>query len=80
MELYKEILIHALLQGEVKIIFPNQEIDQIVEGECYRTLTKIKEILHDDTLEDDTCFLKIEEIICAFEEMGSDGGNRHDFG
>ena len=25
-------------------------------------------------------FEKIEEIVCLLEELGSSGGNRHDFG
>ena len=53
---------------------------QIVELECYKALQKIKAIIEDDSLEDDTCFKKIEEIVCAFEQMGSSGGGRHDFG
>lgn len=82
MELYKEILIHALAYGDIKITFPGQELDigQIVEGECYKTLQKIKAIIEDDSLEDDECFMKIEHIILALEEIGSSGGIRHDFG
>ena len=80
MELYKEILARALTHGEIKITFADQNIAQIVEGECYKALEKIKTILHDDTLSDEECFWKIEEIICVFEELGSNGGNRHDFG
>ena len=41
---------------------------------------KIKAIIEDDSLEDKECFRKIEEIVCAFEEIGSNGGSRHDFG
>ena len=37
-------------------------------------------VIEDDSLEDDECFMKIEEIVCAFENLGSGGGNRHDFG
>ena len=82
MELYKEILAHALRYGEIQISFPHQETDisKIVESTCYRALQKIKDVIEDDTLEDNECFTKIEEIIRTFEEMGSSGGNRHDFG
>jgi len=81
MELYKEILAYALSYGEVKITFPdhNMDISQLVEGECYKALQKIKAIIHDDSLEDLECFMKIEEIICVLEDMGSSGGSRHDF-
>lgn len=82
MELYKEILSHALTFGEVKVTFPGQNVDisQIVENACYKALQKIKAIIEDDSLEDSECFMKIEEIISTLEEVGSTGGNRHDFG
>ena len=44
------------------------------------TLKKIKEIIINDALDDKECFKKIEEIILAYEKIGSTGGNRHDFG
>ena len=82
MELYKEILAHALSQQSVEIVFPDLHMNatQIVELECYKALQKIKAIIEDDSLDDESCFKKIEEIVCAFEEMGSSGGGRHDFG
>lgn len=80
MELYKEILAHALTYGEVKVTFPDMDISRIVEGECYKALQKIKAIIHDNGLEDAECFMKIEEIICTLENIGSSGGGRHDFG
>ena len=82
MELYIEILSHYLSQEHAQIIFPDLHLSakEIVELKCYQALHKIKDILHDDTLDDDACFIKIEEIICNFEELGSNGGNRHDFG
>ncbi len=82
MELYKEILAHALTYGEVKITFQNQNMDipQIVEGTCYKALKKIKAIIEDDSLKDNECFMQIEEIVCTLEQIGSCGGSRHDFG
>ncbi|MBR5022527.1 MAG: hypothetical protein IKY18_04940 [Oscillospiraceae bacterium] len=81
MDLYKEILSHALMQGEVKITFPGDacDITKIVESECYQALQKIKAIIQDDSLTDKECFMKIEEIVCVLESAGSDGGFRHDF-
>ena len=83
MELYKEILAHALTYGgEVKVVFSGEEgnLAKLVEGECYQALKKIKAVIQDDSLEDEACFQKIEEIVCILESIGSSGGCRHDFG
>ena len=82
MELYKEILAQILSQQNAQIIFPDLHLDaaMIVETECYKALQKIKAVIEDDNLEDESCFRKVEEIVCVFEEMGSSGGGRHDFG
>ncbi len=82
MELYKEILANILRKEEIQISFPNLKLDaaQIIEFECYKALKTIKAIIEDDSLEDKECFMKIEEIVCTFEAIGSDGGSRHDFG
>lgn len=60
-------------------MFPNFSINmaEILNMECYLALQKIKTIIGDDSLNDFEC---IEKIICLFEEMGSNGGSRHDFG
>lgn len=83
MELYQEILCHVLANEKVQVSFPeltNTDVTKIVELECYKALRKIKAIIEDDTLADSECFQQIEEIVCAFEELGSGGGSRHDFG
>ena len=35
--------------------------------------------LMDGRLDDPACFLRIEEIVNIYEELGSDGGGRHGF-
>ncbi|MBQ8869592.1 MAG: hypothetical protein IJ027_07810 [Oscillospiraceae bacterium] len=82
MELYKQILLNALYNEEMQITFPNLKTspNEIVKLECYRTLKKIKAVLEDENLSDKECFMRIEKIICIYEDMGSDGGDRHDFG
>ena len=50
-----------------------------METAAYMALRNIKEIIHDERLEDDECFKKIEAIIIEFEALGSDGGFRHDY-
>ena len=39
-------------------------------------LQRIKAVIDNDSLSDFDC---VEEIVCIFEEFGSDGGSRHDF-
>lgn len=82
MELYKEILVKIRENRKIEVAFSNLSINaiEIVELESYKALQKIKEVIQDDSLNDKECFMKIEEIICLFEELGSGGGNRHDFG
>ena len=83
MELYQEILCHVLANEKIQVSFPelvNKDVTTIVELECYKALRKIKAILENDALADSECFQQIEEIVCAFEALGSNGGSRHDFG
>ena len=82
MELFKEIFIQALHTGEISVAFSGAEgaVTDVINGKCYQALQKIKKILDDDNLEDSECFMRIEEIVCALEEVGSNGGPRHDFG
>lgn len=82
MELYKEILLHALSQEPMSILFPQLQItaEQLIESVCYRALQRIKAIIEDDSLTDESCFLKIEEIINTLEDIGLYAGPRHDFG
>ena len=83
MELYQEILCHVLANGKVQVSFPqleNTDVSKIMELECYQALRRIKTILEDDSLDDSECFQQIEEIVCAFENLGSSCAGRHDFG
>ena len=81
MDLFKEILVKVFTDEEKIIIFPNIKLSavDIIEMECYKTLCKIKGIIEDDSLADAECFQHIEAIVCLFEELGSNGGGRHDF-
>lgn len=78
--MHKEILINILQNQQAEITFPSLKIDinSIILNKCYRALKQIKDIIHDDTLDDKECFLKIEKIVCTLEGIGSDGGPRHD--
>ena len=81
-DLLGDILRQAVVSGKIQVSFSGISctVAEVVEGECFQTIQKIKAILDDDTLDDRECFYKIEEIVCALEEIGSNGGNRHDFG
>ena len=75
MELYKEILLYLYKEGRFDL-----PAAQLVELTSYQALQKIKAVIEDDQLDDETCFHKIEHIIRILETIGSNGGNRHDFG
>ena len=82
MDLYREMLIHALGHENICVTFPQLQTPpaQLVENACYIAIQKIRAILCDDELSDADCFAKVEEIVCALEEAGVNCGNRHDFG
>lgn len=81
MELYKDILVSFLENQEVQVTvtFPDLrlKVSEIVKYSCYDALSSIQDILRDDSLTDEDCYQKIEEIICVFESLGSNCGNRH---
>ena len=78
MELYKDVLAKMLSQEELHVTFPNLQLNtnEIIETQSYLALQKIQTIIQNDDLSDFEC---IEEIVCLFEKLGSNGGNRHDF-
>ncbi len=82
MTLFNEIFAQAVTNGEIQVSFRGVQgaATAVVEGQCYQALQKIKAILNNETLDDKECFQKIEEIVCILEEIGSNGGSRHDFG
>lgn len=73
MDLYKEILLHALMECKCM----DRQPDAVVEGVCYRAIRQIRSILDDEALNDFDC---IERIVSLLEAMGIDAGARHDFG
>lgn len=81
MELWQEIFSEAIRQSGTK---DNQlsefDLTKLLDSACYMALKEIKSIVEDDSLEDEECFMRIEKIVCLFEKLGSNGGNRHDFG
>ncbi len=83
MELYREILAEVLSNENAVVLFPDlrsPDTDALVDNVCYTSLLRIRDIIRDDNLSDESCYQKIEEIILELERIGSDGGFRHDFG
>ena len=82
MDFIKQLLISAILQGDIDITLSADvaPLAQIIQENCVLALYRIKKILEDDRLDDKECFERIEEIVTIFEELGSNCGNRHDFG
>lgn len=82
MDLYKEMLLKLLSRNDIEVVLPGLRVSaaEFIELESYRTLQKIKAVIEDDNLNDSECFRKIEAIVLLFEELGSGGGARHDFG
>lgn len=52
----------------------------LVSDAAARALLRIRDILADNALSDETCFAKIEAIVSLLEELGVDCGSRLDFG
>lgn len=76
-------LINDMLSEDLKIIISvaikhmNLDYSKIIDLKSFQTLQKIKTVIENDSLSDFEC---IERIVRIFEEIGSGGGNRHDFG
>ncbi|MBQ9704103.1 MAG: hypothetical protein IJV68_06125 [Clostridia bacterium] len=79
MELWEEILLQILRDEKIKCSLKGKSLGRLISSKCYVALQKIKNIIEDSSLSDKDCFIKIEEIINAFEELGSNGGSRHDY-
>lgn len=81
MDLYKELLVNLLSQERVQVTFPGfpADTETLLELHCYQMLKKIKAVVDDGSLDDATCFRKIEEILVVLEDNGI-SVSRHDFG
>ena len=80
MELWQEILRKEIKRSKKNGTSEEEYIRGVIDSVSYRALKSIKEIIEDKSLSDAECFMKIEKIVCVLEEIGSDGGARHDFG
>lgn len=83
-EFYANILAKILIDAGAGIVIGGTDSEDILksmaESESCKALRKIRDVLDDDTLEDETCFRRIGEIVSILEELGPGAGCRHDFG
>lgn len=82
MELYAEMLTKILAGTLMEIKFPalDEELPELLRSAEHIALSRIKEIVEDDTIDDRECFERIEMIMEILEQAGVSCANRHDFG
>ena len=81
MEVATALLTHILAQKklQVKVTIEGVDLAALLERDSLVLLSRIREILRDDTLDDGECFAKIEALVCLYEEQGLFCGTRHDY-
>lgn len=80
MKLFKDILAQVLSKQDLQITINDWNMQELLHTLNFTMLGALEQILlslQDDELSDFEC---IEEIVEIFEDLGSDCGNRHDFG
>lgn len=80
MDFYEEIVKKVLQTGTLNDSMIKEIAKELAQEAAFQALHDIYEILDDDTLEDASCFKRIEEIVTIYEKLGPGGGSRHDFG
>ena len=79
MSFTQDMLIKLFSEYSMTISITGLEPERIAEialSRATKALTKIQTILANDAFSDFDC---IEAIVRVMEELGSDGGSRHDF-
>lgn len=80
MELWRELLISGLQNESFELNYmTDKKLKEIIENNSYKVLLQIKQVLDDEKLLDEECFIKIEKIICVLEKNDI-FCDRHDFG
>ena len=75
-EFYWRILEKILLSSGIQT---QELLGEMMRERCCRALEDIRAVLDDDTLDDPSCFQRIERIVTVYEALGAGGGSRHDF-
>ena len=83
-EFYAQILAKILLDSGEGVVSlgdgTTTMLHKMTESAACRALKQIHDILDDDSLDDRTCFQRIERVVCVLEDLGPGAGKRHDFG
>lgn len=83
-EFCAHMLAKALVQADAEIHIQGAPaasyLQDMLRAESFTALREIRDILDDGSLSDRDCFDRIDQIVSVFEELGSGGGSRHDFG
>ena len=77
LELHEQILCETIAREVIPALCLNPK--ELLEAKCYQTILRIYEIVSEERLDDPECFQRIEEIVCALDDLGIGGGGRHDF-
>lgn len=80
MHFYKEFLAAALEREDAHIVFPQLTINanEIIQNECYKALSQIRDILEEGDTDEDT-LAKIEEVVQIFWNHDVFCGNQYDY-
>ena len=74
MDLLKAIVLNLIEDNNIVVI--DSEIADKLYFKCYKALNAIREVIRNDDITDFEC---VERIVNIFDDLGSDGGNRHNF-
>lgn len=80
MELCVQLLAKLLENQKITVNLPDftDELFERFNTTCYQMLKEIKAIIEDDSFDDPTRFMKIEEIIDTFGQYGCSCDSWHD--
>lgn len=65
--------------AQVTISGGEEMLERLMQERCCQALGEIRAVLDDRTLDDPSCFQRIERIVEIYERLGANGGSRHDF-
>lgn len=81
MDVYQDILVRLFQRSDLHLTISGLSggLPELTEMRCFQAIQRIRAILNDESLSDEECFMHVEEIVNTLEDLGTDGGSRHDF-